>query len=343
MRHLTPILLLMIMLGGCARPAGVIFQPLERPLVWPAPPEPPRIAYVGQLATSDDLKPPRPALEGLGRALFGRKPTHAMVSPFAVCTDGADRLFVADNGARVVHVMDLRTRRYTQLRPPRKARQFEQLVGIAHDPSGRVLITDSAAGVIFVFDTAGRYRGELGEGILQRPCGITVQAGTGRIFIADVAAHQVVILSPDGQLVQRLGQRGAGPGQFNYPTNLTLDSQGRLYVSDSMNFRVQQFSDALQPLRVIGSQGDRPGFFGQPRGVTVDGEDHLYVMDSRFENVQIFDPEGRLLLFFGGEGTGPGQFWLPSGIFIDANNRIWIADSYNQRVVVLDYLPEKGS
>lgn len=336
----TSLILLLALLGGCAKPAGVIFEPLAQPLVWPEAPEQARVAYVGELATSADLKPRKDFFEGIGQALFGKKSVHAMVSPFAVCTDQQDRVFVADNGAKLVHVMNLKTRKYSQWKPGKKARPFEQLVGMAYDPAGRLLVSDSAAGVIFAFDAEGKYQGELGAGSMQRPCGIAVEAGTRNIFVADAAAHQVVILSPEGQLVRRLGQRGFGLGEFNFPTNVAFDGQNRLYVSDSMNFRVQQFSESLAPQRSIGGQGDTPGFFGQPKGIALDRDGHVYVVDSRFENVQIFDPEGRLLLYFGEEGNGAGQFWLPAGIFIDANQRIWIADSYNQRVVVMDYLPE---
>lgn len=339
MRYASLVLLL-VLVGGCAKPAGPVFEPLAAPLVWPSPPERARITYVGQLSSSADLKPPKDFFEGIGQAIFGKKPVQAMISPFAVCTDQQDRVFIADNGAKLVHVMNLKTRKYTQWKPGRKDRAFEQLVGIAYDPGGRLLVSDSALGTIIAFDAEGKYQGELGAGVMQRPCGIAVQPGTRNIFVADAAAHQVVVLSPDGQLVQRLGQRGFALGEFNYPTNVAFDGQNRLYVSDSMNFRVVQFSPALLPLRQIGGQGDTPGFFGQPKGIALDRDNHLYVVDSRFENVQIFDAEGQLLLYFGEEGSGPGRFWLPAGIFIDANQRVWIADSYNQRIVVMDYLPE---
>ena len=35
MKRWMPILILLMMLGGCAKPAGVIFPPMETPLVWP--------------------------------------------------------------------------------------------------------------------------------------------------------------------------------------------------------------------------------------------------------------------------------------------------------------------
>jgi sugar lactone lactonase YvrE len=155
------------------------------------------------------------------------------------------------------------------------------------------------------------------------------------------------VLSYDGQMLNRIGSRGTGLGQFNYPTNLALDSTGRLFVSDSLNFRVQVFDADLRPVRTIGKKGDLPGYFAQPKGIALDTENHLYVLDAQFENVQLFNPMGQILMDFGEEGHGPGQFWLPPSIFINqtpstANpaNRIYIADSYNRRIQVFDYLPQ---
>jgi hypothetical protein len=39
-----------------------------------------------------------------------------------------------------------------------------------------------------------------------------------------------------------LGRAGTGPGEFDLPHGLALDSQGNLYVCDVMNDRIQKFS-----------------------------------------------------------------------------------------------------
>ena len=57
---------------------------------------------------SDDLKPGKSFFQGMGEMVFGRGPARSMLTPYAVCTDGADRLFVADSNAQVVHVFDLK-------------------------------------------------------------------------------------------------------------------------------------------------------------------------------------------------------------------------------------------
>lgn len=333
-------MLLVCLLGGCGQPTGVLFQPQEPALLWPPPPAPARIQYVGQLATSDDLHPGKSFGEGLGEALFGRKPSRSMLTPYAVCTDGRNRLFVCDSNAQVIHVFNLSNRHYEQWRPANDSGGFSQPVGIVFDTMDRLLVADSIAGAIFVFADDGTYLGDFARESLVRPCGLAADRRTGRIFVADPGAHQVVVLAIDGEEIARIGQRGIQLGQFNFPTNVAVDSAGRLYVSDSLNFRVQVFDRDLNPLRQIGEKGDMPGYFSHPKGLALDSDDHLYVVDAHFESVQIFDRDGRLLLAFGEEGHGPGQFWLPAGIAVSADDRIWVADSYNRRVQVFQYLPE---
>lgn len=335
--HLTTVL------AGCAQPTGPVFEPLEIPLYWPAPPEKPRIEYVGALETDRDLKAGRSMLESIGQFLFGERPIQPMASPYSIASDGNDRIFVCDSGGKVVHVFNLESRDYERWTPSEKDGEgFGQPIGVCWHRQGagggRLYVADAAVGTIFTFDTRGRLLGEIGSDHVTRPCGLAIDPKRGRLYVADPAQHQVVVLDERGNLLQTLGTRGTGDGEFNFPTDVAVDSNGRLYVSDSLNFRVQIFDADLNFIRQIGRRGNTPGHFSQPKGLAVDSEDHLYVVDAHFEAVQIFDALGRLLLFFGSEGHGPGEFWLPAGLYIDHDDRIWIADSYNRRVQVFQYL-----
>jgi DNA-binding beta-propeller fold protein YncE len=322
---------------GCAGTPKPIFTPLVKPIVWAAPPAPERVRYVGQLVTSADLKASKNLGESIGGALFGKKPSASMLSPYALCTDARSRLFVADSNGQRVHLFDLATRKYAIWTPANKEKRFAMPVGLAWDPStNRLFVADSVAQVVYVFDTTGREVGQFGQGILTRPAGLAFDPQSQRLYVADPGSHQVFIFAPSGQPLVKLGGRGSGAGKFNFPTNVAVDHQGRLYVSDSLNFRVQQFTPDYRSVRLIGRKGDMPGYFGQPKGLAVDADNHLYVVDANFEAVQMFDDQGRLLMDFGSEGHGPGEFWLPAGIFIDSDNRVWVADTYNRRVQVFD-------
>lgn len=315
-------------LTACASAPGTILQRTPTSPTWPPPPDAARIAYLGELRKDTDLKPGRSALTRLGEGLFGAEPPKQMQAPIAVCTDGDDRVFVADTNARLIHVFDLAARSYATWQPDGG---FIAPVAMAYDPAGFLLVSDSAAGSIAEFNNQGKLTRRIGDDALARPCGIALTPN-GRLIVADVSAHQIVVLDRDGAQLSRIGRRGTGLGEFNFPTNVALDAQGRLFVSDSLNFRVQVFSPDLLPERQIGSQGDLPGYFAQPKGVAVDSRGHVFVVDANFEAVQLFTTEGQLLMSFGREGHGPGEFWLPAGIHIDSKGRIWIADSYNQRV-----------
>jgi sugar lactone lactonase YvrE len=345
-----------LLLAACASKPGVLFPPLADAPKWPPPPDEPRISYVGQLRTDQDLKPAVEGLDALGQLIFGKKDALSMLSPLAVCTDGKNRLFVADSNAQLVHVFNLENRQYARWTPGKGQAPFSQPVGLAWDPlQKRLLVSDSVAAAVLMFNDAGTYIGHLGGAVadkkLQRPVGIAVDttaAHHGRVLVADAKLHQVVVFSADGKLEAEIGQRGEGPGEFNYPTYLAMDPAGLLYVSDSLNFRVQQFDADLKFVRQIGRKGDLPGYFAQPKGIATDSEGHLYVVDAQFENVQLYNRQGQVLMDLGQEGTRPGEFWLPAGICIDPPsrqgdaNRIYVADSYNRRIQVFDYkaLPE---
>ena len=323
------------LLSSCSSPAGRILEAGPAAPAWPAPPDPPRLRFLGEISTDKDLKPSKNFLESIGAGLFGEDAAQGMTSPMGVCTDGGSKVFVADSNGLVVHVFDLDSRRYARWEPPEK---FGLPVAVAWDAAGsRVLVSDSVGACVYVFDAGGTMIAKLGAGLLKRPAGIAVGAD-GRVYVADVGAHQVLLLDSAGAEITRLGERGTEPGTFNYPTNLALDREGRLYVSDTLNFRVQVFGPDLKPIRQIGRQGDLPGYFAQPKGIAIDPDGNVYVVDAQFEAVQLFSPEGQLLLSVGREGRGPGEFWLPAGIHIDPKGRVWIADSYNQRVQVFQYL-----
>ncbi|USN99286.1 MAG: 6-bladed beta-propeller [Phycisphaeraceae bacterium] len=334
---------LVALLGaGCSSPPAVRFESTRDELRWPAPPDPARIQYAGSLVSAADPRTGLAPGDGVFDALLGKKESAGMVNPMAVCTDGP-RLMVADSGIPGVHVFNTKNGHYEFWTPPAKAAQFSAPISLARTPDGRLLVSDSAEGCLFVFDAAGKYLGTIGDGLLQRPVGVCVDARNGRILVADAGAHLVFVFAPDGEEITRIGGRGIAPGQFNYPTYTAVDAQGRLYVADSLNFRVQVFTENLEYLMSIGSKGDMPGYFAQPKGLAVDDAGRLYVADANFEAIQIFDPEGRLLMAFGREGRAPGEFWLPTGVYIDEKGSIWIADSYNRRVQKFEYIgPDNG-
>lgn len=349
------------LLFGCsAAPHKPAFSLQGTNLVWPRPPDQPRIRYLGEITGEASLGRRPAGMEALRAVLEGPAASMAFATPVAVAVSG-ERLAIADPshpGGPVLHLVDLQARTLT---PVRMAGGAPLLWPIDVAASGQHLaLADARRAAVFVMDLHGQTLATIGVGRLQRPAAVSWRAGGAELWVLDAAAHAVVVFDQAGAEVRRFGARGEALGEFNFPAGLCcLDSQvlGRpapgligpvparpaAVVADSMNFRVQLLDADGVALGAFGRKGDGAGDFSLPRDVAVDSAGHVYVLDNQFENFQIFEPDGRLLLALGEEGGRPGQFSLPSGITIDAADRIWIADTYNRRIQAFAYLPEDGS
>ncbi len=323
------------LLGACARPQGVLFEPIVPAKVWPAPPDVARVRLVGTLSGSADLKAGRSGGEALRAALRGPRPPLSFSRPQGVAFRDPALLAVADGGQATVHVLDLDARTHVRIAGFGDERLGSPFgVTWAQD---RLFVTDAQRGEVIEFDRQGSFRRRFGGDVLRRPVGIAYVAERDLLYVVSGGTHCLAVFTPDGKLVDSFGSRGTGPGQFNYPTHVCWHD-GRLLVTDSGNCRVQLLGPDGSFVRSIGQKGDGAGDFALPKGVAVDGDGHLYVVDAQFENVQVFDGEGRLLMAFGEEGQDPGEFWLPTGIAVGKDDRIWVADGGNRRIQVFEYV-----
>jgi DNA-binding beta-propeller fold protein YncE len=320
-------------------------QPLMQARIsWPPPPEPPRVSFVGSFSNPEQLGLEKGGLLRFFRELLFGKEVRELARPYGIAVSrGGNRICVADPGSKAVHVFDLRAGSYTLVRSA-GGQALSSPVGVALDERGNLYVTDSERAEILVFDPALRPLFSFGkEQQLQRPTGIA--AAGDRLFVADTAAHQVVVFAVNGETARelfRFGGRGTGPGLLNYPVDIAVSGKDRVYVNDSMNFRVQIFDGQGRYLKTLGSPGSSSGHFQRSKGIALDSDGNLYVVDALADTVQIFDEEARFMLNFGGPGAGRGEFWLPAGMAIDDADRIYVVDSYNHRVQTFQYL-KKGA
>ncbi len=125
-------------------------------------------------------------------------------------------------------------------------------------PSGDVLMTIGTAGV--AGDGPHTFNGVAD----------VLVAENGNIFVADGHVNnRIVKYSPDGEFIMQWGNAGSGPGEFNLPHALAMDSQGRLFVADRENLRIQIFD---QDGRYIEEWSQ----FGRVSGLSIGADDILY-------------------------------------------------------------------
>lgn len=137
---------------------------------------------------------------------------------------------------------------------------------IKFSPEGKVLMTLGKAGV------AGD-----GPDTFNQPDDVVV-APNRDIFISDghtpkTGNARIVKFTKDGKFIKQWGEHGTGPGQFEVPHALAMDSAGRLFVGDRANNRIQIFD---QDGNFIAQWKQ----FSRPSGIYIDKNDVIYVTDS---------------------------------------------------------------
>jgi sugar lactone lactonase YvrE len=328
-------------LAGCAGTPGQFWMPPEKELIWPLPPDPPRVRYEGTI-TAETIRDSasRGGFSAVLRLIAGA-PEVKLQTPHGVSADGKT-LAVADSGSAVVHLLDRTNGGYRAVESAGETR-LQCPIGVAADGEGGVFVGDAVLGRVFHLSRRGRLIDEV-AGDFQRPTGLAYDAARRRLYVVDTPAHSVLTFQAGAggySLLRRLGGRGEEQGAFSFPTHVCLAANGDLYVTDSLNFRVQVFTPDGASLRSFGRPGDGTGDFGTAKGVAADSEGHIYVVDSLFDVVQIFDENGRFLLSFAGSGNKDGELWLPTGACVDGQDRIYVADSGNSRVQVYQYVRQQ--
>lgn len=307
-------------------------------LVWPDPPEEPRVRYLESLSSKRDVMGSPSFLD----RLLGEAAGEALAKPYGVLADKEGRVYVADTGQGAVFVFDKKNKKLDLIGIRDGVGRLAQPTGLAMNSQGILFVSDTKLDRVFGYDEKGEVVVAIGKKEeFYNPAGIAVDPATDRLYVPDPGRHVIRVYdSRDGRFLLSIGERGTEEGQFNFPTNVFV-RHGKLYVSDSGNFRVQIFDLDGKFLETFGGIGDAPGRFARPKGIAVDSEGHVYVIDAAFDNFQVFDEDGKLLMFVGGAGASPGRFNLPAGIYIDEKDRIYVADQYNYRVQVFQFLSQQ--
>ncbi|MFQ5559695.1 MAG: 6-bladed beta-propeller [Nitrospinota bacterium] len=313
-----------VAITGCAAPKA-------KPIVWPSPPDAPRVKFVTLFNTDKELFGTswQDVVVGTGASGF-RKPAAAHI-------DNRGRLYVSDTGLGLVHIFDLKNKKKTAIGGLGKP------VGVTSGSDGKVYVTDTSSDRIMVYGADDEFIYSLGKpGELEQPTGIVMNNNLDRLYVVDTHKHNVAVFSPKKRKKQfEFGERGDGDGQFNFPSNIAIDNENNVYVVDTINGRVQIFDADGNFLDKFGRLGDAPGAFSRPKGIALDPDGNIYVVDSAFNNVQMFNKSGRILMGFAGFGEGRGGMILPSGIAIDENATIYVTDQWNARVSVYQFLNKR--
>lgn len=216
--------------------------------------------------------------------------------------------------------------------------QQSDSLGITRDTLGNVYVAEYGGNRIQKFNSSGVFQSMFGWG---------VDTGANAFEICTSGCEAAI--------------SGSGNGQFNFPSDIAVDSSGNIYVLDSSNNRVQKFNSSFAYQSQFGTLGASEGQFGITNGIEVDELDNIYIVDALNNRIQKFNSSGVFQSMFGWgvdtganvfetctsgcqagiSGSGNGQFDFlnidnglsgASDIAFDSGGNIYIVDSGNSRI-----------
>jgi len=200
-----------------------------------------------------------------------------------------------------------------------------------------LFVLDAQRGAIERYSSSGQFRGELVHApLLVNARGMALDAH-GRLYIASPMNNGVIVMSAsDGKIVSKtITPLGSGPGQFNQPSAVAVDTQSNVYVMDNLNSRIQE----------LGPSGQ---FIAQWPTLPTDTlhSAHLVMLPGAQERLVVSDPPNHALLVYalpGGQTTRfplqitgqPANAIEPLGLFAQKNGTILVADGHGNRILAV--------
>ena len=227
---------------------------------------------------------------------------------------------------------------------------FNEPWGLAVGPDGSVYVADTWNHRIQKFDGTGRFLLAWGEPCigcsgpyeLFGPRDVAVSK-SGLVLVSDTGNKRIVVYDQAGQYIGQAGGAGTGPGQFDEPVGLALDSGDHLFVADQWNRRVQVF--ALAPDGSLAWQAAWP----------VDGWKtntpeykpflcfclgHIFLTDPETGSVQEYSPAGEKLRTYDINSLGTLNPGITYGITCDPAGALWVSDSIGGLGVLVRIVPQ---
>ena len=310
-------------------------------LVWPMPPDRPRVKFLEMWENNLQIEPikKRTWADKLA-GVTGKNVLEDFGKPAGIATDSKGRIYVTSLSRSLLYIIDKEHKQLQRISGGTGI-AFRTPVGVVVDSHDNVFVSDTQLHFVMKFNPQMQMIGTFGsDDHMGAPAYMALDEERKRLFIADTRAHTIFVYDPETmKLITKIGSFGSKKDQFQYPVGVAVNKKdGTFAVTDTGSCSVKVFDANFKFVRKFGQQAMNPGNFVRPKGIAFDSEGNIWVADAAFNNFQVFAPTGQIRMFVGSTGIAPGQFQTPNGLYIDKNDRVYVSDQLNGRVQVFQFL-----
>lgn len=218
----------------------------------------------------------------------------------------------------------------------RQPGQFSKPRAIEVTKDDELVVVDRT-GRIQVYDIEGRFlrQWRLPADENGTPTGICLDPTDQSIWLADTHYQRILNYDLQGNLLAMWGERGEGPGQMIFPTDVAVDPDGStLWVTEyGRGNRVLNFRRDGTFIRQWGTEAYDNTEMQRPMAVVLSPDaQSLFIVDAGNHRVNVYDRDGGLKFRFGEPGNEPGRMKFPLDMTLGPDGLLYLLQYEGARV-----------
>ena len=261
--------------------------------------------------------------------------------PYCIAINSDSELIVSECESHRISVCTRRGEKKQEFGSRGKGKgEFMYPTGVAVDKSdGCIFVADRDNNRIQKFTRDGHFMKLVGgpmsgSGPMQFNYARRLKLNNNKLYVCDSGNHRIQVFDTELNYITSIGGGGgSGPGQFDWPSDVSIDDSSMLHVADSNNDRIQVLDQDGKYVREYGQRGSGLGQLRRPALIHVD-HDYVYVVELGNYHVSVFTTNGRFVHTIGRRGRGPGELRDPLGVVVDTDGFVYVCDYLNNRIQI---------
>ncbi|MCW8849665.1 MAG: 6-bladed beta-propeller, partial [Melioribacteraceae bacterium] len=205
-------------------------------IIYPSPPEKPRIQYLTSFSKSTDITGEQSEFMA---SVVGKEDERSLNKPYGISIHKG-KIYICDTMLGGLIIVDLNNSTFENF-IPKGLGQLKKPINCFIDDDGKLFVTDTERQQVIVYDETGNYLNSFGEKEEVKP--IDVYADSKNIWVADIKNHKVMVYDKfTYEYINSIPKDNSDSNATLYsPTNISM-MNNNLYVSDFGDFNVKVYT-----------------------------------------------------------------------------------------------------